>query len=456
MSLSRYSSKVVLILSAAVICFGALQISAQEQSIDARWYLSGGLGMIGYEGDEELEDGWFGIVRLGYDYNEWWTFEGGISIAPNLEENFRTDDHGNEISRLYETAGIHDTFAVDTSLDALFHFTRWDRLDPYLTLGVGAIVYGDEINGSQFDAAVRAGGGVMYHFNDEWAVRADARTFIAGEDTEANITADAGVVWTWGAGVAPDIVAEGGPLDSDGDRLSDAREGELGTDPYNPDTDGDELTDGEEVLDWKTDPLNPDTDWDGLKDGAEVHVHKTDPNDRDTDDGGVSDGHEVIDDFTNPLDPSDDLMLIELYIPFAYDKAVISPEYFKELDIIAKVLSRNEASTAVIEGHADRKAKSDESYNQQLSERRAAAVKKYLVDNKGIAASRLVAKGFGFSRPKGPNDPNAGNPLNRRVEVYIRNASDSASDVESDAAEELDKLLPETPAPVAEIDPEDK
>jgi outer membrane protein OmpA-like peptidoglycan-associated protein len=457
MSYSRWSSKVVAVLSAVVVCFGAVRLQAQEQSIDAKWYGSVGIGMIGFEGDEELKDGWLGTIRLGYDYSEWWTFEGGLAIAPVLDENFRVDIDGKEYSRLDEAAGVHDTSAVVAYFDALFHFTRWDRLDPYLTAGGGFVAYADEIAGNQFDAAVRVGGGVMYHFNDEWAIRADGRTFVAGDDTEANIIADAGVVWTWGAGVAPDIVAFG-PLDSDGDRLSDSREGELGTDPYNPDTDDDKLTDGEEVLDWKTDPLNPDTDWDGLKDGAEVHVHKTDPNDRDTDDGGVADGHEVIDDFTNPLDPSDDLMLFELYIPFAYDKAVINPEYFKELDIIAKVLSRNETSTAVIEGHADRKTKSNKSYNQKLSERRANAVRDYLVDVQGIEASRLVAKGFGFSRPKAPNDPKAGNPLNRRVEVYIRNSSDSASDViiAPDADEELDKLLPEDPAPVAEIDPEDK
>ncbi len=458
MSLCRWSSKVVVIMSAVAVFMGAAQLLAQEESIDAKWYGNIGIGMIGYEGDEELEDGWLGTIRLGYDYNEWWSFECGMAIAPSLDENFRTDEEGNEISRLYEVAGVHETFAVDMFVDALFHFTRWDRLDPYLAFGSGIIVYGDDIGDDTFDISGRIGGGVMYHFNDEWAVRADGRTFIAGKDTEANIIVDGGVVWTWGAGVAYDGFATEGPLDSDGDRLSDSREGELGTDPYNPDTDGDKLTDGEEVLDWNTDPLNPDTDWDGLQDGAEVHVHKTVPTDRDTDDGGVADGHEVIDDFTNPLDPSDDLMLIELYIPFDYDKAVIKPDYFHKLDIIAKVLSRNDVSTAVIEGHADRKTKSDESYNQKLSEHRANAVRDYLVDTKGIEASRLVAKGFGFSRPKAPNDPDEGNSLNRRVEVYIRNSSTGESSVDRDAEaiNELDVLLPETAAPVVVDAPEDK
>lgn len=457
MSFSRLSFKVVAVFAFVFITMSSSLSFGQEQAIDAKWYASGGFGMIGFEGDDAVKNGGFGIVRLGYDYSDWWTFEGGIAIAPKLDENFRTDDYGNKISRLYEQSGVHDTYSIDSSLDALFHFTRWDRLDPYLTLGIGGIYYGDEIDGDQFDVAIRVGGGVMYHFNDEWAVRADARTFVAGADTEAHVTADAGVVWTWGARVAPDIVAVGGPQDSDGDRLSDSREAELGTDPYNPDTDGDKLADGDEVLVWHTDPLNPDSDWDGLKDGAEVYGHKTDPLNRDTDGGGVADGHEVIDDFTNPLDPTDDLMLISLYIPFDYDKAVIKKPYLNKLDIIAKVLSRNDVSTAVIEGHADRKANSDKEYNQKLSERRANAVKEYLVKTKGIAASRLTAKGFGFSRPKAPNDPKKGNPLNRRVEVYIRNANVSKSSKSLEVKEtavQPEKAVQQKDIPV--VSPEDK
>lgn len=59
--------------------------------------------------------------------------------------------------------------------------------------------------------------------------------------------------------------------DTDGDGLSDGEELDLHlTDPYNPDTDGDGLTDGDEVLRYGTDPLNPDTDGDGMNDGDEI------------------------------------------------------------------------------------------------------------------------------------------------------------------------------------------
>lgn len=58
--------------------------------------------------------------------------------------------------------------------------------------------------------------------------------------------------------------------DADRDGLDDQREKEIGTNPNNPDTDGDGLTDGDEVIIWKTNPLQIDTDGDGFPDGEEV------------------------------------------------------------------------------------------------------------------------------------------------------------------------------------------
>lgn len=400
----------------------AQQPQPVEPPLVAKWYLSPSLGVLKFEGDEELEDGVLLSMRLGYEYSEWWSFEAGLSYAPKLDENFR-NSYGEKISRLQEipgNEGVTDVSAVGLFGDALFHFTRWERLDPYLALGAGLTQYSEDMGNGKTDPAIRAGGGVMYHINDEWALRADGRMFIAGKDTEANATINAGVVWTWGARVPRNYMAVGGSLDSDGDGLTDEHENRIGTKPSNPDTDGDALTDGQEVLQYDTNPLDPDTDYDGLTDGEEVLIYGTDPKKWDTDDGGVSDGHEVLEDGTNPRDGSDDLILFELYIQFDYDKAILKPEYFAQLETIAKVLRRHPNGTARIEGHADKLKKSVADHNQKLSERRAKAVLSHLSDAQGIDRSRLTALGYGFSRPKAPNDPILGNPLNRRVDVYIR------------------------------------
>ncbi len=68
----------------------------------------------------------------------------------------------------------------------------------------------------------------------------------------------------------PNTTASEGSSDSDHDGLTDDEEAKLGTDPHNPDTDGDGLSDGDEVLKYGTNPLKADTDGDGYPDGAEV------------------------------------------------------------------------------------------------------------------------------------------------------------------------------------------
>lgn len=96
-------------------------------------------------------------------------------------------------------------------------------------------------------------------------------------------------------------------LDTDGDGLSDYDEIFVyGTDPLNPDTDGDGLSDYDEIFKYGTDPLNPDTDGDGLSDFDEIYVHGTDPLNPDTDGDGLSDYDEINTYGTDPLNPDTD------------------------------------------------------------------------------------------------------------------------------------------------------
>jgi hypothetical protein len=80
--------------------------------------------------------------------------------------------------------------------------------------------------------------------------------------------------------------------DPDHDGLTNLEEFLNGTDPHNPDTDGDGISDGDEVHKYHTNPLNPDTDGDGLSDGDEIRLG-TNPLNPDTDGDGIPDGIEV-------------------------------------------------------------------------------------------------------------------------------------------------------------------
>ena len=407
-------------------CVAALAAGARGEEdlfTHAPWSAGAGVGLVGFEGDEPVKPGFFLALRLGYDFNPHWTLEGDFNYAPVLSKRTFADAR---------YALTDDTYMLRFNVDALLHLrhiTRNLQWDPYLSIGAGVVHYGENLglDEDSTDLVLTGGAGLMYHFNDAWALRADARLMIAGAETEFDTTYALGVNYRFGTGIPPAYTVTGGDMDSDGDGLADKVEPQYGTDPYDPDTDKDQLFDGPEVLQHKTNPLNPDSDMDGLKDGAEVLTYKTDPLNPDTDNGGVSDGHEVIEDDTNPLDPSDDLQLFSLNIEFDYDKAVVRPAYFDQLNKVIKVMQRDPGSTARVEGHADKRKHSEAGYNQRLSERRAKAVMDYMIQQGGIEASRLTAKGYGFDRPIAPNDTEANMQKNRRTDIYIRKGNGQES-----------------------------
>ncbi len=90
--------------------------------------------------------------------------------------------------------------------------------------------------------------------------------------------------------------------DDDRDGLRNFEESRLGTNPTNPDTDEDGLSDGQEVRKFKTDPLNADSDGDRIKDGEEIFKYFTNPLKADTDGDGLDDADEIFGN-TDPLTP---------------------------------------------------------------------------------------------------------------------------------------------------------
>ncbi len=95
-------------------------------------------------------------------------------------------------------------------------------------------------------------------------------------------------------------------IDSDADSLSNSEEFTARTNPNVSDTDGDGLSDGDEVNDVLSDPLKEDTDGDGISDGDEVNEHGTDPLNTDSDVDGLSDYQELVTLGTDPLNSDSD------------------------------------------------------------------------------------------------------------------------------------------------------
>jgi outer membrane protein OmpA-like peptidoglycan-associated protein len=118
-----------------------------------------------------------------------------------------------------------------------------------------------------------------------------------------------------------------------------------------------------------------------------------------------------------PPPPEPEKIAITDKVQFEVGKATLKRVSHKVLDGVIKVMNERPGIKKVqIEGHTD--ATGDAEMNRGLSQRRAEAVMEYMV-KKGIAPTRLVAKGFGPDKPIAPNETEVGREANRRVEFSI-------------------------------------
>lgn len=113
-----------------------------------------------------------------------------------------------------------------------------------------------------------------------------------------------------------------------------------------------------------------------------------------------------------------DALKMELRVFFDNDKSVIKDQYKPEIQKVAEKMNEYPNSTAAIEGHASKTGPSAK-YNKRLSEARASAVKSMLVNQFGIAPTRISTVGYGYERPIAPNNTAEGRAMNRRVYAII-------------------------------------
>jgi outer membrane protein OmpA-like peptidoglycan-associated protein len=113
----------------------------------------------------------------------------------------------------------------------------------------------------------------------------------------------------------------------------------------------------------------------------------------------------------------DDLLLnIPSGINFAYNSAVVQPQFQRTLDQVAGVLGEYNRTYIDVYGHTD--STGSDAYNQTLSEQRARSVADYL-SGRGVQEVRIGTRGFGETQPIDSNETDQGRAANRRVEIKI-------------------------------------
>ncbi len=303
------------------------------------------------------------------------------------------------------------------SLNAIYEFNDDGKHNfmPYLLAGGGyeRVGHGVDTDDKAFDSNpfIQLGGGLKYFITDAWAARFELKALqIVGGDTDENneLIATLGLSFPFGtyAKAKPDI------RDSDGDGVMDR----LDKCPNTPqgtrvDGSGCKLPDAvkQTIIKQMIEPAPMNFD------NNECPI-KTDLPDRDRD--GVEDS---IDQCPNtPCDFSVDKkgcpVKAILRIHFDTDKANIRPESQPKVDKFANFLIQNKGSLVRIEGHTD--FRGSDNYNMILSKKRAASIKKSLMES-GVSASRLTAIGKGEKEPIASNKTEDGMAQNRRIEVHL-------------------------------------
>jgi OOP family OmpA-OmpF porin len=205
------------------------------------------------------------------------------------------------------------------------------------------------------------------------------------------------------------VNAEGCELDGDGDGVVDA----LDKCPTTPK--------GRKV---NADGCELDSDGDGVVDALDKcpttpkgHKVNTQGCELDSDGDGVIDANDKCPTVPAPGTadgcPVPKKLVLE-GVNFDNDKATLRPEAYGILDKAAATLKEWGDAKVEVAGHTD--SRSDDDYNQKLSQRRAEAVRSYLI-GKGVAADRLTAKGYGEANPVADNESEEGRFKNRRVEL---------------------------------------
>ena len=230
-----------------------------------------------------------------------------------------------------------------------------NRIRPYAVLGAGMMSMDPKHQGgsNNDDTTINAGLGVRYMITSRFGASLDARSVYNVDKENADTIAYLGLNYYLG-NVDPAPVAQAAACpDEDGDGVCDEFDACLGT------------------------PAGVRVDSKGC-----------------------------------PL-PVAEVASIKMMVNFPFDSAKVQERYFADIGELAAFLKRFDEVDVSIEGHTD--SVGDQTYNQQLSQRRAQAVADILVNEYGIAASRLKPVGFGESEPVASNDTAEGRAENRRV-----------------------------------------
>ncbi len=382
-----------------------------------------------------------------------------VSVSRYISDGFTLTAAGtvNKIKKIGDSSANNlSYYGLDGTVSYSFgKVIKSKKLDPYLGVG-GGYTWINDIGAGTLNGTF----GLNYWFSENVGITAQTSYKHAFEDYlpkhwqhSVSLAIKFGGKDTDGDGIydkndaCPDVAgleAFNGCPDSDNDGIEDSKDdcpNEAGLAEFNgcPDTDGDGVPDKSDncptVAGLKSLAGCPDADGDGVADGDDKCPNEAGPAANNGCPWADSDGDGVLDkddqcpneagtvanngcpEINPPADVVEKLNSYARTILFNSGKSSFKKETDKVLQAMVAIFKEYPKADFALEGHTDSQGSANS--NQLLSERRAHAVRDYLIAN-GISADRLSAAGFGESNPIDDNKTRSGRANNRRVEVKLK------------------------------------
>ncbi|MDT8422885.1 MAG: OmpA family protein [Desulfuromonadales bacterium] len=437
----RFSARLVILL-VVVMAFSS---SALAENRAGAVTLTPLVGIHVLDGALDLENQGFAGLGFGYNVDKNWSLE--------LDGRYTPTEY--DASRGSRDVGI---YTIGAGL--LYHFQPEDALNPYLGVGLGGIIYDFDKGGRGQDEDYMGyvNGGIKHVLTELLALRIDLR-YMLNPKTQADFASDSGDEREWrhhfqamlglafqfggtsstpvkavpAAEAWPEQRSEEVPVEVQAPALVETQN----QSPLDSDKDGvldahDECpgTAAGVRVGFSGCPL--DSDNDGIADsydecpgttaGVKVGVNGCPP---DSDKDGIADSEDICPNTRAGLavdrkgcpPPIEQNVKINLNILFASGKTKIANRYTADINKLGEFMNTYPGTTTTIEGYTD--STGSAALNKKLSQRRADAVRTYLIKKYQIAPARIKAVGHGPKNPVADNATAAGRRQNRRIEAAI-------------------------------------
>lgn len=369
-----------LILKTAI---AATVASAAAVATASDWEIGVGLPYYSFDNEVPIDDKAGVSGTIGYRFNK----------------PFGIEFTGAQVNTGFENSDV-DVDVQDLRLDGLWYLHNEGNVLPYAALGVGLIdskvgnrddnfFIAEEDIDEEYDEETTASIalGVKAHLIPRLRARIEGRWLHGLDSYQNHSIVTLGLGYVFGASESAPVYVEPVFVDGDKDGVEDSND-QCASTPAGVSVDS------------KGCPI--DTDRDGVADYLDQCAE--------------TDRKLKVDAEGCPLKLTEDVS-IDLSVKFSSGSDVVEAEFFDEIRGVARFMEQYEGSQVEIEGHTDTSGSA--SFNKNLSQKRATAVANVLIQQYGIAASRVTAMGYGEERPMVEEVTAEDRAANRRVVARV-------------------------------------